>query len=198
MTVLAAILLAAGRSTRFDASGLSLKLLQPAPGGAYRGMPIAVAAACGLRDARLATTAVVRSADTPAQRALHEALRHAGCELVINADADQGMGTSLALGVKTTCAASGWIVALADMPAIATGTINSVAAALNLGHSTVAPYFEAQRGHPVGFARSLFDELAALTGDLGAKHVLKRHPPHLIHVDDPGVLLDFDTPASLE
>lgn len=195
---LVAILLAAGRGTRFDPSGARLKLLQPVPSGPHKGALIAVAAARNLGATGLAVLAVVRDDDTSEARALREALAREGCALLVNPAADAGMGGSLALGVAHAREAAGWIVALADMPAIAPDTIARVAAELRRGGTTVAPAFNGQRGHPVGFAASLADELIALSGDSGAREVLRRHPPQLVAVDDPGVLLDIDTPASLQ
>lgn len=193
-----ALLLAAGRGIRFDPSGAMLKLIQPAQSGPHRGTPIAEAAARNLREAGLDVVAVVRSDDAPAQRALRDALVRAGCTVLPNPNADDGMGTSLACGVSHAPDAAGWVVALADMPAIAPATIAAVVSGLRDGHLTVAPAHRGQRGHPVGFGRALFAELVALSGDVGARDILNRHPPHLIAVDDAAVLLDIDTPASLQ
>lgn len=191
------ILLAAGRGSRFDPSGRRSKLLEPAPTGRHGGKPLAEAAARNLRDALEEVVAIVRPADNAAQRRLHDALADAGCRLVVNERADEGIGTSLACGVVATAHAAGWVVALADMPAIEPGSIRAVAQALRDGHETAAPFFGDRRGHPVGFARALYAPLAALRGDEGARALLITHPPHRIDVADRGVLLDFDTAAGL-
>ena len=49
----------------------------------------------------------------------------------------------------------------------------------------------------MGFARGYGGELAALTGDAGARAILERERAQLtvIDVDDAGVLRDVDTPA---
>jgi molybdenum cofactor cytidylyltransferase len=44
----------------------------------------------------------------------------------------------------------------------------------------------------------LYSELTQLSGDDGARRVMLRYPAHGQEVDDPGVLLDIDTPADLE
>lgn len=59
----------------------------------------------------------------------------------------------------------------------------------------IRPTFQGIAGHPVGFHRSLFDELATLSGDLGAKTLLQKYPIEKISVLDPGILWDIDTPA---
>lgn len=191
------ILLAAGSGSRFDPSGRRLKLLAPAPVGPYAGRPLAEAAARNLRDALDRVIAVVRPAADDAQRRLHALLAAAGCRILINERADDGIGTSLACGVAAAADACGWIVALADMPAIEAGSIKAVAQALRDGYDTAAAFFGERRGHPVGFARALYAELVALRGDEGARAVLAAHPPHRVGVADRGVLLDFDTAESL-
>jgi molybdenum cofactor cytidylyltransferase len=50
----------------------------------------------------------------------------------------------------------------------------------------------------VAFAAELYSELIQLSGDDGARRVMLRYPAHGQEVDDPGVLLDVDTPPDLE
>jgi len=71
--------------------------------------------------------------------------------------------------------------------------------ALEADAALVAPLHLGVRGHPVGFSRRYFGELAALTGDEGAKDVVRNHSQELrfIETDDPGVARDVDTPADL-
>lgn len=191
------LLAAAGTGTRFDATGARLKLLEPAQGCPHAGRPLAVAAALNLKTAVDEVVAVVRPATCGAQRALHTVLAAVGCRLVVCDHADEGIGASLACGVRATRGAAGWLIALADMPAIAPATIAAVAQALRAGHMAAAPFVGDRRGHPVGFSAACFEELARLTGDAGARIVLDAHPPLRVAVDDPGALLDIDTPADL-
>ncbi|MFF7055230.1 NTP transferase domain-containing protein [Achromobacter spanius] len=93
-------------------------------------------------------------------------------------------------------AQSACLIALADMPWLRTDTCMQVAAATRR-HRIVAPTWQGRRGHPVAFARDLWPELAALSGDVGARSVLMRHPVHELAVDDPGVLADVDAPGDL-
>lgn len=188
------LLLAAGRGSRFDPSGATSKLLAVVDD---HGTCVAQAAAQRLRAALARVVAVVRPADGELQRRLHALLREAGCDLVVNADADAGIGGSIAVGVRATSDADGWLIALADMPAIAPATVAAVRDALVDGAISAAPLHQGRRGHPVGFAAALLDELLALAGDEGARRVLAAHPPRPVPVDDPGCLLDLDTPDDL-
>lgn len=190
---LVGVLLAAGRGTRYDPTGRALKLLVPARRGPYAGDPVAAAAARSLLAALPRVVAVVRPADDALQRQLHAVLRSEGCTLAVCPDAERGMSASLVHGIRASEGATGWVVGLADMPAVEAATVRAVVQCLLDGALTVAPAFHGQRGHPVGFAASLRAELQGLTGDAGARPVLSSHPPRLVEVDDPGVLYDVDT-----
>ena len=62
----------------------------------------------------------------------------------------------------------------------------------------VRPVFRGAAGHPVGFSATFRDALCGLSGDEGAKALLRDNRGQLLHVsvDDPGVVKDFDTKAS--
>ena len=115
-------------------------------------------------------------------------------------DAELGMGHSLAAGVAHELQASGWVVALADMPNVRPQTVRAIAQALSLQRGIVVPYFHSERGHPVAFGEAFRDELLALHGDNGARAVLHAHPDkvHRLQVDDPGIVQDIDTPEDLQ
>jgi molybdenum cofactor cytidylyltransferase len=109
------------------------------------------------------------------------------------------MGASLACGIAETAGADGWLIALADMPYIKESTFRSLVEALRAGAELVAPVHAGQRGHPVGFSAMFRSELLALDGDRGARQLLTRHADRLVRceIDDPGVLMDVDTPMDL-
>jgi molybdenum cofactor cytidylyltransferase len=187
------LLLAAGIGTRYDSTGQHLKLLQPVHAGKHGGVPIVAAAARNLKTAVARTLAVVRPRTHPHQLRLHNLLESEGCELVLCEHAADGIGASLACGVRAAANASGWIVALGDMPAVEPHTINAVMQALLQGHPTVAPTYEERLGHPVGFSAHCLADLLTCDGDQGARAVLEKFPPHLIAARDGGVLMDIDT-----
>ncbi len=187
------ILLAAGYSKRFGSN----KLLQALPTGEPgAGTPIGLAAAKHLLEALPESIAVVR----PRAQKLGKILRDAGCNTVVCKNANEGMGTSLAAGVRAASEADGWVVALADMPFIRTETVRTVARAISEGAAIAAPVYRGERGHPVGFARRFLDELSSLHGDDGARQFIKQHPEwvKLFEVDDPGAVRDIDKPSDLE
>lgn len=187
MTGVVGILLAAGSGQRFGAP----KLLHPLPDG----VPIAVAAARTLIHAIPNTIAVVR----PGDHSLIEALSQIGLQIVQNPLADEGMGTSLAAGVSATTDATGWLIALADMPWVQLATISAMAERMHNGASIVAPVYAGQRGHPVGFSSRWQQPLRGLSGDKGARDLIANHPDELelLATDDAGVLKDIDHPQDL-
>ena len=182
------VLLAAGAGTRFGGG----KLVHPLEDG----LAIAAHAARNLVTAGLDVIAVVRPGDFP----LADLLEQEGCQVTHCAESVHGMGHTLAHGVASTREAGGWIVALADMPRLKPATIEAIAAAIAGGAPIAAPYFGAERGHPVGFGSRLREELTQLTGDAGAKAVLQRHAQEIVRIetDDPGVLLDIDRKSDID
>jgi molybdenum cofactor cytidylyltransferase len=193
------LLLAAGKGSRFDASGRQSKLLAALPDGT----PVALASARRLLQCCPRVFAILPQHAAP-PRDQHIArlvglLAEAGCEIVFCADSDAGLGHSLAAGVRAAPDAGGWLVALADMPAIQAATLRAVAAAIIQPHSIAAPVYQTGRGHPVAFGSAYYSPLAALHGDNGARSVLREHAAAVIEVpcDDPGVVRDIDTPEDL-
>ena len=67
------------------------------------------------------------------------------------------------------------------------------------GAPASAPVFGGRRGNPVVLSRSLFGEVARLTGDVGARPILQALGARvaLIEAPDDGVLFDVDQPADL-
>lgn len=188
------ILLAAGRGSRFGGDKLLVPLPVPAA-GVRAGTPVGIASATRLAQALAEVIVVLR----PDSHGLAAGMLTVGVATVECANADEGMGATLACGVSATRDADGWVVALADMPWIRPVTIASVAAVLSAGAEIVAPVYRGKRGHPVGFARRHRDVLIALKGDAGARELVaaSRETLTLIEVDDPGVLRDVDVPRDL-
>jgi molybdenum cofactor cytidylyltransferase len=185
---IACILLAAGSGSRFGGE----KLLHPLEDG----VAIAAHAARNLLAVTPDVIAVVRWGDFP----LYNMLEEEGCQVTMFQGAARGMGASLAHGVREARGADGWVVALADMPRIAPDTIRSIISALEGGALVAAPVRNGERGHPVGFAAALRDELLALDGDQGARAVLERHrgAVKLVECKDEGIFYDVDRKSDLQ
>ncbi len=181
------ILLAAGAAKRFG----SHKLLYPLADG----MPIAVASARHLKQSLEHILAIVKPDDTK----LATLLSAEGLDIAISTHSELGISASLLTGVQATQYATGWIIALADMPFIQPATIRHVAQLLADGAAMVAPFYLGQRGHPVGLSRTFLPDLLKISRDTGACKLLKENSHLLTHFncDDIGVIRDIDTKYDL-
>jgi molybdenum cofactor cytidylyltransferase len=112
-----------------------------------------------------------------------------------------GLSESLKAGIEALPAhADACLVCLGDMPLMSAPLLNTLMGAYAPGERRiVVPTCGGRRGNPVIWDRFYFPEILALTGDEGARQVLKRHQDHIIFIEtnDEAVLLDFDTPDTL-
>jgi molybdenum cofactor cytidylyltransferase len=185
MKHLQALILAAGSSRRFPSN----KLLQPRPDQRCL-LDISYELA------RRLTPQVVLVINNNPQ--LQEHCHQQQYPFLINAHAETGMASSIACGVEASADADGWAIFLADMPCIKPSTVQLLAENWS-AHAVTLPTYRQQSGHPVIFSKHWYARLCALTGDQGARKLL-RDNPHVFHVetDDAGVCLDIDTEADWE
>ncbi len=189
---IAAIVLAAGRSTRMGGPN---KLLAEINGRAL--VRIAV-------DAALASQARPVIVVTGHQRERVEAaLNGLGVTLVHNPDFAEGLSTSLKVGIAAVLPdVDGAIVCLGDMPQVNAPLIDLLLAAFDPEKSAlvVVPTIGGKRGNPVVWSRRFFPELAALDGDIGARHLIASYPEAVTEVPLAGnaALVDVDTPDALK
>jgi molybdenum cofactor cytidylyltransferase len=117
-----------------------------------------------------------------------------GMDVVVNEQPERGMGFSIACGIGASQHASSWLIALADMPYIKVSTLEQLVDRLTDDADMVAPVYQQQRGHPVGFNYRYKDELLALDGDVGARHIIQKfnNQLELIPCEDAGVITDID------
>lgn len=122
--------------------------------------------------------------------------------VVRSPDAELGMGHSLANGLQRVgqvTLASTIAVFLGDMPWISADSLGLLLALASPEHIVVPTYRE-QPGHPVLFGRRFWPALQGLSGDAGARSVIKANPQSMryVPVEDPGILRDVDVPLLLE
>jgi len=89
------------------------------------------------------------------------------------------------------------VVHLVDAPLVAAGTVRAVMDAFRRTHAPVVrPVINGRHGHPVLFARSVFDELRRADPSVGAKAVVRAHAADAcdVPVEDEGACRDIDTP----
>jgi len=166
------ILLAAGRGERFLASGGATHKLD----ALLNGRPVLAH-----------TLAAVEAAGLP-------------WHLVRPDGGTDGMGESIALGVRATADAPGWLILPGDLPLVQPDSLRRVAQALT-ETGVVVPVYRQQAGHPVGFGRAWRSHLLDLSGDTGARTIVQRARAEdrvtILKLDDVGVVQDIDRVADL-
>ncbi|MDP3817216.1 nucleotidyltransferase family protein [Pseudomonas sp.] len=122
------------------------------------------------------------------------------CRVIRCAEAEQGMGRSLAWGIQTLADSDAEAIAvlLGDMPWIAAASLRQLCVQAT-AERILYPLYQGQRGHPVLFGRSFWSDLQQLSGDEGARGLLQANPMacYGIELDDPGVVQDVDLPQAL-
>ena len=188
MTDIAAVVLAAGSSRRFGDSNKLLARLD--------GKPVLTHVLDRVAALSLSTKIVVVK---PGDEEVTSLIDTRVFDIVENGNARDGMGSSIATGIRESGDVEGVIVVLGDMPFIKRSTYLELLAVLqeHPDKSIFAPLYEERRGHPVLFRRKHFAELMALTNDTGAKRILAANEIAFLAVPttDAGVLSDIDVPA---
>jgi len=188
---IAAIVLAAGRSTRMG----GLNKLTAEIGG----KPLVRIA---VEEALASHAAPVIVVTGHQREQVEAALSGLDVQFVHNPDYVDGLGTSLRTGVSAVPAeADGVVVCLGDMPQVTAALINRLIAAYDAekGALVVAPTRDGQRGNPVLWSRRFFPDLMTVSGDVGARHVLTGYGEAVVEipVTEAGAFLDVDTPEAL-
>lgn len=171
---LAAIVLAAGKASRFGSDKLSAH---------FRGEPLLGHA---LRAARAAPVGRVILVCPPS----FDTSRWPDLDVIRIASPE--MSASLKVGIAAAAGADGAFIYLGDMPMVPHSIAAELAAALGDNFAAV-PRWQGRSGHPVLLSARAFPSIAALTGDKGAGTLLKtRKDVAFVECADEGVLLDID------
>ena len=192
----AILLLAAGRSTRMGGPN---KLLQETDNA-----PLVVhAAKAALASQAVEVVVVLGHMAGDVKAAVEKAVgKNKKLRFVTNPDFADGLSTSVRTGIaalgKDIDAA---IVQLGDMPGVGSGLLDRLMAAFSPveGRSICVPTVAGKRGNPVLWDRRFFAEIAQVSGDTGAKHLIGEHADLVCEVEMSGqaAITDIDTPEAL-
>jgi molybdenum cofactor cytidylyltransferase len=188
----AAIILAAGRSTRMGGPNKLLAEL-----GAKKLVRIATEQALASKASDIVVV-------TGHQAELVEkALEGLKVRFVRNPDFAGGLASSVKAGIAAVPEhADGAVICLGDMPLIDADLIDRLidTFAPDRGNLIVVPAADGRRGNPVLWSRRFFNELMTLDGDIGARHLIAKHAEAVaeVPVDGQSAFLDIDTPQALE
>jgi molybdenum cofactor cytidylyltransferase len=188
----AAIILAAGRSTRMGGPN---KLLAELNGKTLVRIVTEQALASKTSDVIVVTGHQAEQVE--------KALAGLKVKFVRNPDFAEGLASSVKAGIAAVPEkADAAVMCLGDMPLISARLIDRLieAFAPDRGNLITVPVSDARRGNPVLWSRRFFNELMALDGDIGARHLIARHSEAVaeVPVDGHGAFLDIDTPQALE
>ena len=189
--IIAAIVLAAGKSTRMGQN----KMLAD-----FRGKPLVRVTVEAILKSAARTVLVVTGNEGEKVRA---ALNGLDVAVVDNPDYAQGLSTSLRAGLAALPAdVAGAVVCLGDMPLVEPGVIDRLIAAFNPteGRLICVPTYDGKLGNPVLWGREFFAAMSQLSGDRGARSLLDAQRDQLVEipVPDDAILTDIDTPEALE
>ncbi len=183
-----ALVLAAGEGIRM---GGQTKLARPWPlGGTVLGATLA-----SLAEDKWPTHVVVGEWNPT----LEEIVREAGATCVCNARYTEGVGSSIASGVRSIPEGVGAVLmVLGDMPCVPPKHYAALREAWCGGAGIAVTSGGAVPGPPVLFDARFRGELTALQGGMGARAVWMRHLPQVVEVRaQPEWLVDIDVPADL-
>jgi CTP:molybdopterin cytidylyltransferase MocA len=183
------LLPAAGASSRMRGRD---KLLEPVRGQPLLRDRVAMALDTGL------DVLVTLPPDRPARAEVLRDLTDPGLHVVTVADAATGLSASLRTGAAHALDHNhtALMVVLPDLPELFTDDLNTVLQAHDRTSITRATSHDGTAGHPVIFPADILSALRHLTGDDGARDILRAHPVR--HVTLPGcrATTDLDTPEA--
>jgi molybdenum cofactor cytidylyltransferase len=185
----AAVVLAAGASTRMGRNKLFLEL----DGQSILRRAVSRAGAAGLEP-------VIVVLGHEADRARQE-LSGLSCRAVVNPEYECGVGGSVRTGIKAVpSTARAALVMLADMPFVSTEMLATLVRTFRTSRAPlVISDYEGVSAPPMVYDRSLFAELEAMTGEGCGREVVRRHRSEAVVVSWPSAALaDVDLPEDYE
>ncbi len=128
---------------------------------------------------------------------LRQALSGLSVKFVDNPNYSSGQSSSVRRGLQSLDPLSEAALFIpADQPFLTSALMNRLIEVFqSTGKSIVLPSYQGRRGAPVLFGRSLFSELAEITGELGGRQIFKDYETEIITVtlDSEKPLIDIDT-----
>jgi molybdenum cofactor cytidylyltransferase len=187
----AAIVLAAGRSSRMAPRNKLLELVE--------GKPIVARVAEAALGSGARPVIVVTGFEASRVAA---ALGDLEVTIVQNPAHAEGLSTSLRTGLQALPADSdGALILLGDMPKIESSDLETLMAAFaaDQRRAICVPVHHGRRGNPVLWGAAYFAEMMSLSGDMGAKPLMARHQECVTEVPaaSDGIFADVDTLSDL-
>ncbi len=125
-------------------------------------------------------------------------LKEKNIEIIVNSNWENGLGESIAHGVKVllkqTPGLDGVLICLADQPLLSFEYLNSlIEEFIKHPSKIIATNYDKKVGVPALFPKLLFEKLCTLKGDFGAKEILNDKSNVIISLDAANQIIDIDT-----
>jgi len=185
---LAAIILAAGKSTRM---GDKNKLLLPFGDNTILGAVVSEVVKTDIDQIFIVTG--------NEESRVRDAIAH-DVKFIHNPDFADGLSTSIKAGVGALSdEVGGVMILLGDMPFVSHEDLNALIDVFDKG-KIIVPTHDGEIGNPLIFAAEFFDEFKSLDGDKGARKLLVKHPDKITHVEisSAGIFTDVDNLQAYE
>lgn len=186
-TRITAIVLAAGSSSRMGGGDKLMMMID--------GEPLLWHAVKNICASDISRCIVVVRNDPENYRSI---LAEFDVEVVIAPNAHEGMSASMRTGVSAAGEGSiGYMICLGDMPDLTSDHFNEVIAAHRDGKVIRPKTKDGHFGHPVLFDQCYYDDLKKMSGDEGARALIKREHENVLELEmRDAILIDLDTPEA--
>ena len=183
--MISAILLAAGQSKRMEGENKLIKKIQ--------GIPLISRCVKNILTSTIDELIIVLGY----QKEIVEKLidKTEKIKFVFNKDFESGMASSVKAGLnhlsKNTEA---FFICLGDMPMVGHDIYNQLIKSKG-NKEIIVPTYKGQQGNPVLFNKSMKEKVIDISGDIGAKKILKLNKDKILNleIDDQSIVKGFNT-----
>ncbi len=194
MREIAAIVLAAGRSSRMNGTNKLLAEID--------GIPIIVRTLQNILRSKARPLTVVVGNDADLIRKALSQADLTDTHIVSCPTYAMGLSHSLKAGIASLPShVEAAIVCLADMPFVQPDDIDRLISEFNpaKNHLIVVPVHQGRQGNPMVWGKEFFAHIMKLEGDKGARQILEKYAQSIIEVEihHQGIFMDIDSPDDL-
>jgi len=128
-------------------------------------------------------------------------VKTADCQVVINKNWKKGMGTSIACGMKAILKkddCNGVIISVADQPFLTADILKKIKEKISEKKIIIKSKYEEGSGPPVYFSQHFFEKMKNLSGDDGAKPLVRKYKNEVVSIDFAKGNIDIDTEEDLK
>ena len=183
--MISAILLAAGQSKRMDGENKLTKEI--------KGIPLIKLSVKNILASSVDELIIVLGY----QKEIIEKLidKNEKIKFVFNKDFESGMATSIKAGLNhLSKKTEAFFICLGDMPMVSHDIYDQLVKSKN-NKEVIVPTYKGQQGNPVLFNKSMKEKVIDISGDIGAKKILKLNKDKILNleIDDQSIVKGFNT-----